>query len=73
CKERIETAASSVSGVSSAKWDTGTKEAHIEFDPGVTTLDAIRKVIAAAGHDNGKYLAPDDVYNSLPECCLYRK
>ncbi len=73
CKERIETAASSVSGVSSATWDIGTKEVHIEFDPGVTTLDAIRKVIAVAGHDNGKYRAPDDVYNNLPECCLYRK
>ena len=73
CKERIESAAKSVSGVTSATWDKDTKEAHVEFDGTATLLITIQKAIAAAGHDNGKYRAPDDVYNSLPECCLYRK
>jgi Cu(I)/Ag(I) efflux system membrane fusion protein len=73
CKERIESTAKSVRGVASATWDSSTKEVHIDFNGAETSLDAIRKAIAAAGHDNGKYKAPDDVYNSLPECCLYRK
>jgi len=73
CKERIESAAKAVSGVKTATWDSETKEAHIEFDGTATSLIAIQKAIAAAGHDNGNYRAPDSVYNSLPECCLYRK
>jgi membrane fusion protein, copper/silver efflux system len=73
CKERIESAAKSVKGVSTALWDMNTKMAQIEFNPSETTLDAIQKAIADAGHDNVKYRAPDDVYKNLPECCLYRK
>jgi Cu(I)/Ag(I) efflux system membrane fusion protein len=73
CKERIESAAKSVSGVASAIWESSTKEVHVDFNGAVTSIDAIRKAIAASGHDNGKYMAPDDVYNSLPACCLYRK
>jgi len=73
CKDRIETAAKSVKGVSSASWDTNTKMVEVEFNTTVTTLDAIQKAIADAGHDNVKYRAPDEVYKNLPECCLYRK
>ncbi len=73
CKDRIETAAKSVRGVASATWESSTKQVHVDFNGAVTSLYAIRKAIAAAGHDNGNYKAPDDVYNSLPACCLYRK
>lgn len=73
CKERIETAAKSVAGVASAEWSTETKLMIVSFEGGKTNVDAIQKVIAKSGHDTGKYQAPDDVYNSLPECCLYRK
>jgi len=73
CKDRIETAAKSVKGVISATWNMDTKMAAVEFDQSVTSLEAIQKAIAIAGHDNGKYLAPDEVYNKLPDCCLYRK
>jgi membrane fusion protein, copper/silver efflux system len=73
CKDRIEKAAKSVRGVVSASWDIGTKELSVGFDSNNTSLDAIQKVIAESGHDNARYRAPDDVYNKLPECCLYRK
>jgi Cu(I)/Ag(I) efflux system membrane fusion protein len=73
CKDRIEAAAKSVRGVSVALWDIGTKNLRVGFDSAVTTLDAIQKAIADAGHDNFKYRAPDEVYNKLPEFCLYRK
>jgi Cu(I)/Ag(I) efflux system membrane fusion protein len=73
CKSRIETAAKSVSGVSSAEWSDKTKMLHVQFDTVVTNSDAIQKAIAQVGHDTEKFKAPDDVYKKLPECCLYRK
>jgi len=72
CKDRIETAAKSVKGVSSATWDMNKKVINVEFNNYDTSLDNIQKAIADAGHDNSKYKAPDDVYNKLPDCCLYR-
>lgn len=73
CKERIETAAKSVSGVSSATWEVATKKIKIEFNTMATNPDAIQKAIAKVGHDTEKFKAPDEVYKQLPECCLYRK
>jgi len=43
------------------------------YDGSLTTRDAVQKVIAQAGHDTGPYKAEDAVYNSLPDCCKYRK
>lgn len=73
CKERIETAAKSVSGVSSAEWITETKMLHVQFDGAKTNPDVIQKAIAQVGHDTEKYKATDIAYKELPECCLYRK
>lgn len=73
CKERIETAAKSVKGVSSALWDIDKKELHLNFDPHQTNLDAISKAIAKAGHDTDKDKADQASYDALPGCCKYRK
>ncbi|MEZ5018856.1 MAG: efflux RND transporter periplasmic adaptor subunit [Bacteroidales bacterium] len=73
CKDRIETTALSVRGVQSATWDMDNKILHLEYNKSLTARENVQKAIAAAGHDNGKYRAPDDVYNNLPECCLYRE
>jgi Cu(I)/Ag(I) efflux system membrane fusion protein len=73
CKERIETAAKSVHGVESADWNIETKKLHISYDKSHSNIEEVKKAIAAAGHDNGKYRASDEDYNKLPECCLYRK
>jgi len=73
CKDRIETAASSVLGVSSAEWSAETKMLHVQFDGAKANSDAIQKVIAKVGHDTEKYKASDVAYKGLPECCLYRK
>lgn len=73
CKQRIETAAKSVSGVSSADWSAETKMLHVQFDGAKTNLDTIQKAIAKAGHDTEKYKASDAAYKALPECCKYRK
>jgi Cu(I)/Ag(I) efflux system membrane fusion protein len=73
CKERIETTAKSLNGVFSAKWDADSEELHLNFDSKKVSLDAIAKAIAKVGHDNEKYKAYDEVYNTLPGCCLYRE
>ena len=73
CKERIETAAKSVSGVSSADWKASDKMLHVRFDALKTSTDAVQKAIAKVGYDTEKYKASDAVYKELPACCLYRK
>ncbi|HET6557448.1 MAG TPA: efflux RND transporter periplasmic adaptor subunit [Prolixibacteraceae bacterium] len=73
CKDRVETAAKSVTGVSSAVWNMETKQMDVHFDASKTSSDAIQKAVAKVGHDAGKYKAPADVYNALPECCLYTR
>jgi Cu(I)/Ag(I) efflux system membrane fusion protein len=73
CKDRIETAAKTVSGVKSAEWSAEKQLLHVQFDETKTNSDAIQKAIAAVGHDTEKFKASDNVYKALPECCLYRK
>ena len=73
CKQRIEEAAKSVKGVTSASWDKDAQMVHLQFDPTQTSADAIAKAIAKAGHDNDKYKADDSIYNKLPACCKYRQ
>ncbi len=73
CKDRIEKAAKSVENVTFASWDMEKQELHLNFDPDKTSIEAISKAIAAAGHDTDKDKAPDEVYNALPACCKYRE
>jgi Cu(I)/Ag(I) efflux system membrane fusion protein len=71
CKERIETAAKSVAGVSTATWDVNAKVLHLNFDKAKTDEKKVSKVIAAAGHDTAFDKAQDKTYNSLHGCCQY--
>ena len=73
CKERIEKAAKGVGGVYSASWDQKTKQLHLNFDASRTSVDAISKAVAKAGHDTDKYKADKATYDALPGCCKYRK
>lgn len=52
-------------------WDKESKVATIVFNSKETNEDEILKRIALAGYDNEKFLAPDDAYAKLPECCKY--
>lgn len=72
CKERIEKAAKSVKGVKSAVWNITTKKIHVEYDSMESSIDAVQKAIAKAGHDTEKVKADDKSYANLPECCKYR-
>ena len=73
CKDRIEKAARSVKGVTTAVWDVKAKKIRVEYNNSQASIDIIQKAIAKVGHDTEKYKADDKVYNSLHECCLYRK
>lgn len=73
CKERIEKASKSITGVSMATWDQKTKQLHLNFDPARTSVDAISKAVAKAGHDTYKYKADKATYDALPSCCKYRE
>ncbi len=54
-------------------WDADTKIATITYDSKKTNLDAVLKNIALSGYDNVKYLAPDEAYNKLQDCCKYKR
>lgn len=73
CRQRIETTASALSGVSSVEWDAETKRLLLRHDPSRASLDAISRALAAVGHDTNLHKAPHDVYNALPACCKYRE
>jgi len=71
CKTRIEKAANSVEGVSSATWDKETKMLEVAFDSEKSDLHNIHLAVAKVGHDTKMHKAADDVYDELPGCCKY--
>lgn len=71
CKSRIEKAALSLEGVSSASWDALTQSLELEFDDSEVSLLEIEKAIAKAGHDSENAKADDKVYDNLHGCCKY--
>lgn len=71
CETRIEKAAKSVDGVSSADWDKETKMITVAMNEEKTNLETVHKAIAKVGHDTKKHKAPDEVYEKLPACCKY--
>ncbi|MDR1415136.1 MAG: efflux RND transporter periplasmic adaptor subunit, partial [Odoribacteraceae bacterium] len=73
CRERVEGVALSLPGVREASWDAASRQLHLRMDAGVTSPDAVARALAAAGHDAGKFRAPDEVYEALPPCCKYRE
>lgn len=72
CKERIETTAIN-NGANSARWSTENQQLTVEYDAAKTNPDELLKKIAEAGHDNEKFSASAEIYNSLPSCCHYER
>lgn len=72
CQDRIESTAMELDGVISAEWDIQSKIMDVIIDENVISISALRRSIAMAGHDNGNFLAPDEVYDNLHGCCKYR-
>ena len=72
CKTTIEKAGNKKK-VSKVDWNKDSKIATLTFNSKTTNQDEILKRIALAGYDNEKYLAPNDAYAKLPECCKYER
>lgn len=72
CKSRIEKSGSK-KGIAKVQWDNKSKMAILTYDSTKQTNDEILKRIALAGYDNEKFLAPDEAYSKLPECCRYER
>lgn len=72
CKETIEKAGN-IKKIVKVDWNTDTKMAMLTYNSKKTNQDEILKRIALAGYDSDKFLAPDEVYSKLPECCQYKR
>ena len=72
CKTTIEKAGNKKK-ISKVDWNKDSKVATLTFNSKKTSEDEILKRIALAGYDNEKFLAPDDAYAKLPECCKYER
>lgn len=72
CQKRIEKAAKSVKGVTSARWNKESGQLSLVYDNKQTSPDKVQKALAAVGHDSGTFKADDAVYGKLPGCCKYR-
>ncbi|WP_074539535.1 DUF3347 domain-containing protein [Cellulophaga baltica] len=72
CKSTIEKAGN-IKKQSVVDWNKETKIATILYDSLKTSKDEILKRIALAGYDSDSFLAPDDTYSNLPNCCQYER
>lgn len=74
CERRIEKAALTVEGVTSAIWSVDAKVLTIKYDRFKKDVaDNVQKKVASVGHDTEKYTAEDAVYQKLPGCCHYAR
>lgn len=72
CKDRIEFAAKTVKGISSALWDIS-RNMLVYSSSGNVKKQDISNALTAVGHDTEFGTALDKIYNELPECCKYRQ
>jgi hypothetical protein len=70
CEAKIEKAGN-IKNVAKVDWNGDTKMATISYNAKLTNQDAILKRIANAGYDSDKFLAADNVYSKLHDCCQY--
>jgi periplasmic mercuric ion binding protein len=71
CKKRIETALDQP-GIKKAVWDVKTKNLEVVYNASKLSLQKINETLAAAGHDTESVKAKEEIYATLPFCCLYR-
>ncbi|MDP2302132.1 MAG: heavy metal-associated domain-containing protein [Ignavibacteria bacterium] len=70
CKTRIEKALK-IDEVKYASWNKTSKFLKVLHDTTIS-LDSLKHRLANVGHDTDKFKADNDLYKSLPKCCLYR-
>lgn len=62
-----------VTGVKSAYWHKEDQELTVQYEEKKINMNQIYLLLAAVGHDTDKMKAKEEVYESLPFCCHYRK
>lgn len=72
CSERIEETAIKKGGAETASFDLNTGILTVTIDESEIQISGVRWEIAQAGHANGDFEPPEEVYNNLPGCCQYR-
>jgi len=70
CEKTIETAGN-LKKVAVVDWDKESKMATLTYDSLKTSKSKILKRVALSGYDNELFVAPDDTYANLPNCCQY--
>ncbi len=70
CEKTIETAGN-LKKVAVVDWDKESKMATLTYDSLKTSKSEILKRVALSGYDNELFVAPDDTYANLPNCCQY--
>jgi copper chaperone CopZ len=73
CKKRIEKAALNVKGLKVANWNIPSNILSIVYNSEKVNLQEIHTAIAKVGHDTTQEKAPDETYDKLPMCCLYKR
>lgn len=71
CKGRIERAAMSLYGVSSAEWSKKKNRIKVKYLDAEVDEKAIHFAINKAGYDTEKAIATKEAYDKLPGCCQY--
>jgi outer membrane receptor for ferrienterochelin and colicins len=71
CEKNIEKQVLSFSGVETAEWSDETFMLTVKFDTTRTIADKFLKALADIGYDNEGFLANEDAYKALPQCCQY--
>jgi len=72
CKERIESNAKNVIGVTAASWDMETSILTVSYDDLLFQENELHEQMIAVGHDTDKMKSSDEVYANLHACCKYR-
>jgi len=71
CEDRI-VGAMDVPGVRVAEWDASSEKATVVYRVKKMSEERLQKLVADAGHDTDLFVASDEAYAGLEECCLYR-
>jgi len=72
CKDRIESTAKSIKGITVAKWNMARNMLVYSYS-GIVKKQDVSNALTVVGHDTQLGKASDKVYNELPECCKYRE
>jgi outer membrane receptor for ferrienterochelin and colicin len=72
CSHRIEDVAINKGKATTAQYNLETQILTVSIDESKTNVSEIKWALAQAGHSNGSFEAPEEVYNDLPACCQYR-